>query len=124
MKYLPALLLMLITLPAWGGETRIDMERLQEQVKQRVDQAAQRGAAPSPAADWVSDSASPAQGHGFNLQGESGAQGQGYGQGYERRYGQDGEPSHATSNASSGGMGHGMGSGNRAGGRGAGQGRH
>jgi len=128
MKHLHFLLLTLASSPAFSGELRIDPARLQDQVQQRSEQAAQQGAAPSAPAAWLIEPTAPAQGYGQGGMGHgAGAkQGQGYGQGYERRYGQASERSEPGSIASHGGMGQGasqgsgqsgMGAGGRGGGR-------
>ena len=119
MKYLPALLWIVVAAPAMGEELHIDPARLQEQIKQHSARAAQQGAAPSPGANWVAAPTSEAQ----SLMGEnsSNRRGQGYGQGYERRYGQAAERSpEAASSRPEGGMQHGAGFAHGGGGRGAG----
>ena len=126
MKRLPLLLLTLASLPAFSEELRIDPARLQEQVQQRTEQAAQHGAAPSAPAEWL---VAPIQGHDATGQGGMGygagtQRSQGYGQGYERRYGQAGDRTERGFAASPSGMGQGSGQGGMgAGGRGGG-GRH
>ncbi len=125
MKHLYFLLLTLASSPAFSGELRIDPARLQDQVQQRSEQAAQQGAAPSAPAEWLIEPTAPAQGYGQGSMnhGAAAKQGQGYGQGYERRYGQASEPGSVASpsgmgqGASQGSGQSGMGAGGRGGGR-------
>ncbi|HES77217.1 MAG TPA: hypothetical protein ENO09_09470 [bacterium] len=116
MQRLLLLLLTLASLPSFSDELRIDPARLQEQVQQRSEQAAQQGAAPSAPAEWL---VAPTQAHSATSHGAMGQNGmghgagmqrsQGYGQGYERRYGQTGDRAETGSAASRGGMGQGNG---------------
>ncbi len=115
MKHLHFLLLTLASSPAFSGELRIDPARLQDQVQQRSEQAAQQGGAPSAPAAWLTEPTASPQEYGHGGMGQGTGAGQGYGRGYENRYGQRTAPAGTGSDAPISGTGqgasHGMGGG-------------
>lgn len=123
MQRLAFVLLTLTSLPALSDELRIDPARLQEQVQQRSEHAAQQGAAPSAPAEWL---VAPSSSHAATGQGGMGhgaGEQRGYGQGFDRRYGQNAEHDAANPSPSAGGMGQSSGQ-SMGSGRGGGQARH
>lgn len=114
MKLLPVLFLTLVSTSVWSSELRIDPALLQEHVRQRTEQAAQQGGAPSAPSTWMSEPTIPSEGYGMGADSKSG---QGYGRGFENRYGQGATSMGASSGASMGSAGqgatHGMGGGGR-----------
>lgn len=119
MKHLHLLLLTLASSPAFSGGLRIDPARLQEQVQQHTEQAAQQGGAPSSPAAWLTEPTASPQGHGQDGMGQGAGGGQGYGRGYEHRYGQRDIPAERGSDSPMSGTGQGAGHG-----MGGGRGRH